>query len=263
MQPPPQLPRDRDRRRGGDRAGQPAMPRRCAGAWRSLRQRAVGLLAAGLASSPPDCPGEPEQLRIGDRNGAQRAVADQRCRRSSGILAWVPRSGRGSAGGLSRNIAWGNTRRRKASMYKHILVPSDGSRLSQKAAAQAIALAKVMRARVTGFHASPLFPLPVYASGVVFEPLTAGAIRGAVRAGGGAPARRHRAQGPGCARRLQRGARVRRVRPGRRSSPRRSSTTATRSALPRTAAAACRRWLLGSEPRRYSTHCKLPLLVVR
>jgi nucleotide-binding universal stress UspA family protein len=56
-------------------------------------------------------------------------------------------------------------------MYKHILVPTDGSRLSQKAAAQAIDLAKVMRARLTGFHASPLFPLPVYADGVVFEPL--------------------------------------------------------------------------------------------
>ncbi len=54
-------------------------------------------------------------------------------------------------------------------MYKQILVATDGSRLSHKAAAHAIALAKVMHAGLTGFHASPDFPLPVYADGVVFE----------------------------------------------------------------------------------------------
>ena len=57
-------------------------------------------------------------------------------------------------------------------MYKHILVPTDGSRLSQKAAAHAIDLAKAMHARLTGFHVSPDYPLPVYADGVIFEPLT-------------------------------------------------------------------------------------------
>jgi nucleotide-binding universal stress UspA family protein len=57
-------------------------------------------------------------------------------------------------------------------MYKHILVATDGSRLSQKAAVHAIALAKAMQAGLTGFHASPDFPLPVYADGVVFEPLS-------------------------------------------------------------------------------------------
>jgi nucleotide-binding universal stress UspA family protein len=56
-------------------------------------------------------------------------------------------------------------------MYKQILVPTDGSRLSRKAAVHAIALAKAMRARLTGFHASPDFPMPIFADGVVFEPL--------------------------------------------------------------------------------------------
>jgi nucleotide-binding universal stress UspA family protein len=57
-------------------------------------------------------------------------------------------------------------------MYRNILVPTDGSRLSLKAAAHAIGLAKATGARLTGFHASPDYPLPVYADGVVFEPLS-------------------------------------------------------------------------------------------
>ena len=54
-------------------------------------------------------------------------------------------------------------------MYRNILVATDGSKLSLKAAAHAIALAKVIGARVTGFHASPDYPMPVYADGVIFE----------------------------------------------------------------------------------------------
>ncbi|MDQ2963446.1 MAG: universal stress protein [Pseudomonadota bacterium] len=57
-------------------------------------------------------------------------------------------------------------------MYRHILIPTDGSRLSLKAAAHAIGLAKATGARLTGFHASPDYPMPVYADGVVFEPLS-------------------------------------------------------------------------------------------
>lgn len=56
--------------------------------------------------------------------------------------------------------------------YRNILVPTDGSRLSLKAATHAIDLAKAIGARVTGFHASPDYPLPVYADGVVFEPIS-------------------------------------------------------------------------------------------
>jgi nucleotide-binding universal stress UspA family protein len=57
-------------------------------------------------------------------------------------------------------------------MYKHLLVPTDGSRLSDKAVAHALALAKAIRAKVTVFYAAPDYPMPVYAEGVVFEPLS-------------------------------------------------------------------------------------------
>ena len=57
-------------------------------------------------------------------------------------------------------------------MYKQILVATDGSRLSNRAAVHAIALAKALKAGLTGFHASPDFPLPVYADGVIFEPFS-------------------------------------------------------------------------------------------
>ena len=40
-------------------------------------------------------------------------------------------------------------------MFKNILIPTDGSELSQKAAAAGVALAKAVGARVTGFFAAP------------------------------------------------------------------------------------------------------------
>ena len=40
-------------------------------------------------------------------------------------------------------------------MFKNILIPTDGSPLSQKAALQGIALAKSVGAKVTGFFAAP------------------------------------------------------------------------------------------------------------
>jgi nucleotide-binding universal stress UspA family protein len=57
-------------------------------------------------------------------------------------------------------------------VYKNILVATDGSRLSNKAVVHAIALARALGARLTAFHASPDYPLPVYADGVVYEPLS-------------------------------------------------------------------------------------------
>lgn len=44
-------------------------------------------------------------------------------------------------------------------MYKHILVPTDGSELSDKAAEAAIKLAKLLGARITAFHAMEPYPL--------------------------------------------------------------------------------------------------------
>ena len=40
-------------------------------------------------------------------------------------------------------------------MFKHILIPTDGSELSQKAVAQGVALAKSVGAKVTAFFAAP------------------------------------------------------------------------------------------------------------
>jgi nucleotide-binding universal stress UspA family protein len=40
-------------------------------------------------------------------------------------------------------------------MYKHILVPTDGSKLSKEAALAAVQLAKALGARVTAFFAAP------------------------------------------------------------------------------------------------------------
>ncbi|HTQ01578.1 MAG TPA: universal stress protein [Casimicrobiaceae bacterium] len=54
-------------------------------------------------------------------------------------------------------------------MYAHFLVPTDGSKLSDKAVAHAIALAKATQARITMFHATPGFPRPVYADGISVE----------------------------------------------------------------------------------------------
>src|SRR5512140_319077 len=44
-------------------------------------------------------------------------------------------------------------------MYKHILVPTDGSALSDKAVEAAIKLASLLGARITAFHAVEPYPL--------------------------------------------------------------------------------------------------------
>ncbi len=51
-------------------------------------------------------------------------------------------------------------------MYKHILIPTDGSTLSAHAVAQGIALAKATGARVTGLFVAPA-PTPVVFDGLV------------------------------------------------------------------------------------------------
>jgi len=51
-------------------------------------------------------------------------------------------------------------------MYGHLLVPTDGSKLSDKAIAQAIDLAKSIGATITFLHATPDMPRPIYAEGV-------------------------------------------------------------------------------------------------
>lgn len=49
-------------------------------------------------------------------------------------------------------------------MYKHILLPIDGSKLSLKAVKTGVALARALSARVTVFYASPGIAVEYYAS---------------------------------------------------------------------------------------------------
>jgi nucleotide-binding universal stress UspA family protein len=57
-------------------------------------------------------------------------------------------------------------------MYKHLLVATDGSRLSAKAVTHAIALAQALSAKLTAFYASPDYPLPALADGMVYDPVS-------------------------------------------------------------------------------------------
>ncbi|MCC7040955.1 MAG: universal stress protein [Burkholderiales bacterium] len=51
-------------------------------------------------------------------------------------------------------------------MYKHLLVPIDGSKLSLKAVTYAVDLAKATGGRVTLMHVVPEYPMQVYAEGM-------------------------------------------------------------------------------------------------
>lgn len=62
-------------------------------------------------------------------------------------------------------------------MFKHILVPTDGSELSNKAVKQAIEFAKAVGARVTGFHVTPEFPLVAYSDWGPIDPITESRFR--------------------------------------------------------------------------------------
>jgi nucleotide-binding universal stress UspA family protein len=57
-------------------------------------------------------------------------------------------------------------------MYKHLFVATDGSKLSAKAVAHAIALAQALGGKLTAFYASPDYPTPVYAEGISYMPMT-------------------------------------------------------------------------------------------
>ena len=48
-------------------------------------------------------------------------------------------------------------------MFKHILIPTDGSALAEKAIAAGIALAKESGARITGYHVLEAVPARLYA----------------------------------------------------------------------------------------------------
>ena len=55
-------------------------------------------------------------------------------------------------------------------MYKHILLPTDGSRLAGKGAAEGVRLAKALGAKVTGVYvAAPFYRPPTYLEGGVYS----------------------------------------------------------------------------------------------
>ena len=56
-------------------------------------------------------------------------------------------------------------------MFTHILVPTDGSSLSQEAARKAVVFAKETSARITAFYAKPEGPMAQYIEGVQVDKL--------------------------------------------------------------------------------------------
>lgn len=57
-------------------------------------------------------------------------------------------------------------------MFKHILVPTDGSQLSSDTVKRAIAFAKEARAKITFFFAKPDYPVAFYGEGALIDPTT-------------------------------------------------------------------------------------------
>lgn len=57
-------------------------------------------------------------------------------------------------------------------MFKHFLVPTDGSDLSLNAARQAVSLAKEVGARITFFFSKPDYPVAFYGEGALIDPTT-------------------------------------------------------------------------------------------
>lgn len=57
-------------------------------------------------------------------------------------------------------------------MFKHILVPTDGSELSRATAKRAVSFAKEAGARVTVFFAKPEYPIAYFGEGALIDPTT-------------------------------------------------------------------------------------------
>jgi nucleotide-binding universal stress UspA family protein len=56
--------------------------------------------------------------------------------------------------------------------YQHLLVPSDGTQLSNQALEQGIFLAKALGAKLTLLHVQPLLPIPLIGMGDMLDPAT-------------------------------------------------------------------------------------------
>lgn len=57
-------------------------------------------------------------------------------------------------------------------MFKHILVPTDGSTLSTDTVRRAVGFAREAGARITFFYAKPEYPVAFYGEGALIDPTT-------------------------------------------------------------------------------------------
>lgn len=57
-------------------------------------------------------------------------------------------------------------------MFKHILVPTDGSKLSAETVRRAIVFAREIDAKITFFFAKPDYPVAFYGEGALIDPTT-------------------------------------------------------------------------------------------
>ena len=57
-------------------------------------------------------------------------------------------------------------------MFKHILIPCDGSELSNRVVDKAIEFAREIDARVTGFYAQAEYSVPYYEGGIPIDAMT-------------------------------------------------------------------------------------------
>jgi nucleotide-binding universal stress UspA family protein len=55
-------------------------------------------------------------------------------------------------------------------MFKHILIPTDGSRLALKGVKAGARLARALGARVTGLYVIPPYVAPMYGEGAIYVP---------------------------------------------------------------------------------------------
>jgi nucleotide-binding universal stress UspA family protein len=56
-------------------------------------------------------------------------------------------------------------------MFKHLLVATDGTKLSAKAVTQALGLARALGAKLTAFYAAPDYPSPIYSEASMYIPM--------------------------------------------------------------------------------------------